>query len=112
MLLSNGYRVPIEADLSRLSGVTVVRRREHIIPRRFDAPRSGDRPIKDALEGGGKDLSEPERVATSINDYEPYAALLQDKERIEADMKAVRRKFSELRAQYDKKGKSAQEQQA
>lgn len=92
MLLSNGYRVPLGANISRMPGVRIVRTREP--EKKIKAQIAGDERIAAALE------------TQNINDYPPYAKYLEEKQRIEADMKATRAEFKRLGKMWEEKKKS------
>ena len=67
MLLSNGYRAPLGSDITRLKGVSVVKKNEP------------PKPIKESL---------------AIDQYPPYTEKLSEQARLVADMKAIRAQFN------------------
>jgi hypothetical protein len=79
MLLSNGYRVPLGADIGRMRGVSVLRRKEH--------PRQ----VKEEMIA---QAHQPPRQ--SIDEYPPYKEKLSEQARLVADMKAIRAQFNKL----------------
>lgn len=125
MLLSNGYRVPLGADLTRLGGgVRVLRRqdRSHSRP-----PPPHQHPQKQHHGGGGGDgshksnnkpIKEPlmddtERIESAlasqnINEYPKYASQLEAKQRMEMDMNATRAEFKRLGKLYAERQRQAQ----
>jgi len=82
MVLSNGYRVPINSDISRMRGVTVLRR----------ADQAPNKPIKEEL------IAE-EQQYRSIDDHPLYKQKLSEQARLMEDMKNIRAQFNKMQTQ-------------
>ena len=116
MLLSNGYRVPLGADLSRLGGnVRVVRRhdRGHSGSHPGSSPKphhNRNKSIKEPVSDRIESELETALATQNINDYPKYANQLEVKQRIEADMNATRAEFKRLSKMYAEKQRMRENQ--